>query len=141
MAETTVQPTEIATNVLGYAEATADQGTITTVVDVTSCSSAVTVPTGGRRVKITGYIPKVTGSEINGANWTLSIKEGATVLNKATNHISVGTGSQFETMIAMWVGTPTAGAHTYKLTIEVSSGTGSIDNDATFPSFILVEVI
>lgn len=121
---------------IGYAEAVADQTGITTEVDLTSLSVTVTVNTA-RRIRITAYLPNVT-TTVAADIARLSLKEGGTLLNLAQRTVTTTNGA---TVRAEWVGTPTAGAHTYKATIVRQSGTGTLVSSAgaTFPAFILVE--
>lgn len=130
--------TRVATRTLGYAEITSNfSSTATpTVTDITGLSVAVTVPVGGARVKITGYIPYIN-KDTNAGDVALYIMEGATVKNKTITTYST-TASIGQTAVASF--TATAGAHTYKLTFSQSTaGTYLAVCDATYPAYILVE--
>jgi hypothetical protein len=124
---------------LGYASVTANQGTFTTTTDLTSLTSTVTVPSGGRMVKITGVVNM--DSSVAGDVTALFIQEGATILNSSTQYTKGGANPLTVTCIAVL--TPSAAAHTYKLTATRSTGTGNITMyaSATSPAFILVELI
>lgn len=118
---------------LGYVEVTADQTGITTEVDLTSLTLAVTVGTS-RRIKITGSV--MAQSTIAGDAVVLQIKEGGTYLQAVQNNTPVaGQPMVFERSVVL---TPTAGAHTYKLALARASGTGTISMraSATFPAWI-----
>lgn len=128
----------ITASLLAYAEVTTNQGSITTEVDLTGLSVTVTVP-AGRKLKITGqgvFTDSVDQDEVR-----LNIKEGATVLNLAQLMISGNTKSG--TAFCEAVISPSAGTHTYKLSAQRLSGTGTVTSaaSATFPSFIKVEDI
>jgi hypothetical protein len=116
----------------GYAEVTANQGSITTVTDLTGLTVTVTVGTS-RRIRVTGQIR----SSNTGANSNLLlIKEGATTLQTSTYVASTATASS---PAATAILTPTAGAHTYKLAADVGGGTMTMVAAANQPAFILVE--
>jgi hypothetical protein len=124
---------------LGYVEATADQTTITSEVDLTGLAVTVTVP-AGRRIRVTGYTGSMSSTVASDVG-RISIKEGATLLELANQS---GLVTAFGHAVqAEWVGTPAAGTHTYKLTAQRLSGTGTltVGAGATFPAYILVEDI
>lgn len=139
MAQTVVTPDLIQTNVLGYAQITANVSTTSTsAVQVTGLSITVTVPTGGRRVKITVYSYAMFGN-VSGTFWA-GIWDG-----------TVGTGTQLQqlgftgtanpvTMIA--IHTPTVGTHTYNAGYwNAGATTLTWQGQSTAPSFIVAEVI
>lgn len=123
---------------LGYAQATSDQ-TISSSTDLTNLSVAVTVPAGGRRCRITGYIPYIdTASGANAVN--LDIKESTTVLSRCRTNLANNTAEG--PLMASYSAVLGAGAHTYKLTGAVDVATNvTFRMAATYPGFILVEVI
>lgn len=132
--------TGTASNRLGYAQVTAGQSGITTATDLTGLTITVTVPAGGRDVQIFAQLPLVysttTGDRVN-----LSIKEGSTTLALIYQSID-GTLGNFISMTAYLVA-PTAGSHTYKLTLTRDTGTGSetLYADATALAFISAVLI
>lgn len=123
---------------LGYAERTGNF-TTTTVgsnVDVTNLAVTVTVPAGGRRMKITGYCGLFNAGGGGQIDWI--IKEGSTQLTKA----SLPDGTKATNISAIYSAVPTAGSHTYKIAIQQGvSGTATVFAAATYPAFILVELI
>lgn len=124
---------------LGYAQVTANQTGISSTTDLTSLTATVTV-NSGERIKITAHIRAAGTNNDNIAE--LHIQEGGTVL--ALDRVYLGsTASGLKTLHAEVVLTPTAASHTYKLTLEMSTGAGSVSlaAGATFPAFILVEGI
>lgn len=122
---------------IGYAEVTANQGSVTAEVDLTSLTLSVTVNTN-RRIRITGKV-QIT-STVAGDGSKLRIKESTTTLNAADNATISGGGGVFIQAVA--VITPTAGAHTFKLSLTRSgTGTVTMNASATEPAFILVEDI
>lgn len=123
-------------NVLGYAQITADfsSSATPTVTDITGLSVSVTVPSGGRSVKITAYSRYITGN----GNHTLEIREGSTTLQSG---VAVGGAPVYFANVAS-VHTPTAGSHTYKVSFSQSSaGTYTFRAGPTYPAYILVELV
>lgn len=120
---------------LGYAQVTATQTNITTATDLTGLTVTVTV-VSGRRVRISAQVG--THQDTNAAIHTLTIQEGATVL--ATTMQTIGAGVT-DTSTALVILQPTAGVHTYKLTLASSAATGSVVASSTQPSWIQVEDI
>lgn len=124
---------------LGYAQVVANQGSITTTVDLTGLTVTTAVLAAGRRLRITGFVPDVQ-STVNTDSVTLFIFEGATQLNQMNVNIAVAQGSG---LIAMVVVQPSAAAHTYKLSMArlAASGTLTMVAGVTAPAWILVEDI
>jgi hypothetical protein len=122
---------------LGYAQVTASQTGISTVVDLTGLTITVTV-SSGRRIKVTGQCRMIQNTSTAFA--TFAIQEGATILNEA---IWVG-GPTIDSMITvpvMAILQPTAGVHTYKLTLATSAGTVDLTASTVQPAFIMAEDI
>lgn len=115
--------------------------TSATDVDVTGLSAPVIVP-DGRKVKITVFAGTFYTTAAAGQNLQLKIKESSTVLNfLSLNQPVVSYGM---TGFVEYIGTPTAGSHTYKATILQNSGAGTMNfgaGSATQPAFIKVELI
>lgn len=120
---------------IGYAEVTANQGGITTEIDLTSLSVAVTVGTS-RRIRIS-YIGSVATS-VSGDTAVAYIKEGAAYLQQSALTMPSGANEVVNSSVVL---TPTAGAHTYKITMARLAGTGTLQHtvSATSPGYILVE--
>lgn len=115
---------------LGYVEKTTSysNSTSTTDLDVTSMSVTVTVPTTTRRLRI---IASGTDYEQTGGIGThygvIKIKESTTVLN--TTNVTPGTANlAYGWTVIAYVASPSAGSHTYKL---------SVANNSTGPNFTL----
>lgn len=124
---------------IGYIETTTAVGSVTTVVDWTGLSVAVTVPAGGRDVKITanGNFTHSAG----GVACIINVKEGATLL-RAAQFVVANTTNAFHGQTTVRVSAPSAGSHTYKMQGGFSSGTGVLYSDASgFISSLLVELI
>lgn len=138
----TASTNQMPTGVLGYAEATASQGSITTITDLTNLSVTVTVPTlSGRKVRIRGWIPQISSS-VATDRADLTIRESTTVLSTAYGRAGVSSegwgGASVEAILE-----PSAGSHTYKLSLARGAGTGNVGifAHATSKAFILVELI
>lgn len=120
---------------IGYAETTSSQSGISAVTDLTSLSVTVTVGSN-RRIRITGQadVTRTVASDLIVGR----IKESTTNLGIWYAAATIGT---FNVGQAGCVITPTAGSHTYKLTLERSSGTGTcgVNGAAGEPNWILVE--
>lgn len=123
--------------VLGYAQAVANQATITAAVDLTSLTTTVTVPYAGHRVKITAEV--AFQSTVADDVASVTIMEGATQLQSGL--VLCRPISTAFKVVAHAIIVPTAASHTYKLQGARSAGTGTITMTAaaTSPAFILVE--
>ena len=124
--------------VLGYRRIMATQTiSVTAATDLTGLSAPFIVP-DGRKVNVTAYIPYTTTGAANNAV-SLRIQEGATLL--CANRNNVDLGKTIGPLEVDSVITPTAGLHTYKLTIaqDVAAGVDYL-MASTFPGFILVEL-
>jgi len=123
---------------LGSASAVADQGSITTIVDLTSLSVTVTVPTGATTVRITSFV-KAGNTTVDNINFVY-IFEGATQLSAdpLLSRSNASTGAV--THKPVYIGTATAGSHTYKLRADNGgAGTMTARASATAPNYIIVE--
>lgn len=129
---------------IGYAQTATTPFTTTTTsadVDVTGLSVTVTVPSGGRYVRIIAYCPTLekTGSAGDVLQW--KIKEGSTVLQNTITNIA---GSNFGfTGLAMYENASvTTGSHTYKVSVQqATAGTITVAASATAISSIKAEVL
>lgn len=121
--------------VLGYAQAVANQGSITAGVDLTSLSVGVAVLYAQHRIRITGST--YPSSTVATDRVTMTINEGGTQLQEASIVPSSSAISLERSVIIV----PSVASHTYKLTMSRSLGSGTVTNNAsgTFPSWILVE--
>lgn len=122
---------------LGYTEATAAHNGITTITDLNSMTVTVDVPSGAI-ILITGYIPQITSS-VTTDRADLSIREGSTTIS--TKYIGAHTQGGAGHVMARIA--PSAGTHTYKLSVARGVGTGTISNfaDATSKMFIKVDEV
>lgn len=124
---------------LGYAQATANQTGITTETSLTGLSVTVTVAAGSRRIRVS--FVGLFFDTVSGDQYQVNIKEGATVLQQA---IDQAPAANFQkTLTSAVVLVPAAGSHTYNLTLQRITGTGTsaLFANATAPAYILVEDI
>ena len=119
---------------LGSAQITSDVTSIGTGGSDIVTASAVTVASG-HWIKITGFVGALYGASTN-LQFTFAIKEGATQLTRAEVDL---TSSMNQPGLVVWVGQPSAGSHTYKLTGQTNTGTANAAAGATAPAFILIE--
>lgn len=122
---------------IGDVEVTANQGSITTEADLTGLSLTVTVNTS-RRIKISAAITMQNGTNSNGA--ILRIKESSTVLKECAKvNVSNAVGENMSTHVVI---TPSAGSHTYKVSLtNLIGGTVVMTASGTNPASLLVEDI
>lgn len=143
-ANSTFSQVNIQTSTLGYAQITSNftSTTVTTPIDVTSLTTTVTVPAGGRRIKVTAF------SQAFNANGTVPkgvrcyILEDGTVIN-ICNYDIYNTQAGYGIPMTVFASKiPSAGSHTYKVQMsQTTAGTMTTTAGATYPAFILVELI
>jgi len=143
IADNAVTASKLATNAitLGYSQITAAFSTSSTIaVQVTGLTVSVTIPSGGRRVKVTAFCRNVYNAAT--AYNLLSIWDGT--VGSGTQVSAAQTGSAannsgFITAIAIL--SPAAGSKTYNVGLNCTGGSSALDANATAPAFILVEAI
>lgn len=111
----------------------------TTITNLTGMSVTVTVPDGGRQIRITGKV-RFNNATTNDVG-TLFIRESTTVLD-GFEYNFVSNGRDMDILVSTIL-TPSAGSHTYVLSGQTSTGTGNITwkSSSTAPAYILVEMI
>jgi len=128
---------------LGYAQITSDfTTTSTTAVQVTGLSVTVTIPAGGRRVKITAYTTTVSSN--TSAVTIITLWDGAVVSGTQigqANRNTINTASNNDQLMCMAIVTPAAGSKTYNVGLHTTAGTATLGAAANGPAFILVEAI
>jgi len=139
-----IQASELATNAitLGYAQITSNFVTSsTTAVQIPGLSVSVTIPAGGRRIKITGYVGVSFNSNISTVTYSLwdgTVGSGTQIQLSQNLHAIAGNRLAIN-MVA--VVSPSAGSKTYNLALTPDTGTETVTVNTTFPAFILVEAI
>lgn len=125
-------PKNVAGGTLGYAQVVADQtGIGTSVTDLTGLSVPVTVG-AGRRLRIWGQALWSSSNEVNAR-----VQEGGTSLGRIIQN-TPGAAGHLKGFVIV---TPSAGAHTYKLTANSNVGTVDMLAGADYPASVLVEDI
>lgn len=127
---------------LGYVEVTTAQTGMTGTNDLTGLTLTVSL-NASRRIRVTAFGSSfVTSVGGTAERAELQIKEGGTVLNFSRLY-QPATLDNTGAVVVSWVGTPSAGSHTYKLTHNRSAGAGGTTWDlnvsATQPAWLLVE--
>ncbi len=124
--------------ILGYRQTVANQGSITTEVDITGLSVSFIAP-GNRKVKVSLIVDG--GSSVADDVVTFKLKEGATQLNRFD--VMYRPASSGNTVCGFHFVTPSSGLHTYKATVVRAAGTGTIAlaSGATYPNIIVVELV
>lgn len=123
---------------LSFRKVNTSQGTFTGETDLTGVSITF-ISDGLRKVKIS-Y--RSNGqSSIAGDVIQTNLKESTTVLDFIYSVISQA--SLQENPNAQFIVTPTAGTHTYKLTMQRALGTGNITNasSTSIPTYIMAELV
>lgn len=131
------------TNKLGYAQITSMFSTSSTsFVQVTGLTATVTVPSGGRSVKITAFSKSMyntsSGAYSEMSIWDGTVGSGTQISDTA---ILTATANQEIPNNCIAVVTPAAGSKTYNVGLKASAGTAAITAASTNPAFILVELI
>lgn len=126
------------TPVLAFSSSTTTQSSVGSETDVTGCTVTVTVP-GGRRIKVIGRIE--VGSPSTNLNAFLLIRETTAGNAEVGRSSAVVNTSTESTLTADTILTPSAGVHTYKLTLQTNTGTINTTNISSSPNFILIEDI
>jgi hypothetical protein len=140
----TLDQSQVAGSTLGYTAITTTFTTAsTTSVQITGLTSTITVPAGGRKVKITIYDGIVYNSTTAVNTW-LELWQGTvgsgTLLNSSSINSSFS-ASLTGPIVVMAIVTLAAGSYTFNAGAKVSVGTGNYNATSTQPAFILVELI
>lgn len=147
LATNAVQASQLATNAitLGFTTyTTADFSTASsTAVQITGLTATVTIPAGGRKVKITAFIYEMynitTGDSAILSIWDGTVGSGTQL---AASGLTSATGNAVSSTTCIAIVTPAAGSKTYNVGLnQVTGGTAHVAAGATTPGFILVETI
>lgn len=144
LVQNAVQGNQLATNAItiGYAQITSTQSITSSFSTITGLSVTVTVPAGGRRIKITVF-GKFSSNSISQGQ--LSIIEGSTQMGYGQTFVGNTTSDFINNTVTSFI--PSAGSHTYFVECACSAGTalfGGANNvsiGTLSPAFILVEMI
>jgi hypothetical protein len=123
---------------LGDAETSTDQGTFTALTDITALAVTVTVGTN-RKIRVSAFV--AASSSVANDSVGVQIREGGTSLQEAQFLVGLNTTVEVGQSISVPL-TPTAGSHTYKVSMRRVVGTGNITFRAvSFVCYLLVEDI
>jgi hypothetical protein len=126
---------------LGYAQLTSNSAALANNV-TTGLTVTVTIPAGGRRIRVTAFCQSITGSA-NLAQYGLCIWDGpvgsgtAIASGYSTAHASNAQVLGYASAVVQ----PSAGSKTYNVGMFTNSGTGTVQASSTAPTYILVEAI
>jgi len=121
---------------IGYSKVTANQGSITTAVDLTSLTVTVTV-NASRLILISAYGLFTNGTNGDGA--AMTILEGATQLASSSG-IGPSNAVGFALTPSALLVAPSTGSHTYKCQgVQQIGGTVTLNASSTAPAYILVQ--
>jgi hypothetical protein len=112
-------------NLASVASSTSQTGVTSSDVIVTGLTSTVTIPAGGRRVRVEVLIPDMGSTAI--AQWGLSIYNSATVTGSAVQKqlfLQAAAGTRISGY-TFFEHTPSAGSQSYCAAISVDTGTGT----------------
>lgn len=146
LATNAVQASQIATNAITLASisSSSSQGSISTSdVIVTGLTTTVTIPSGGRKVRVEGFVPSVANTSVN-AGFFLSIYNSATVTGspiQVATSAFVPVANTGNTAWVFWEGTPSAGSTSYCISLRTNTGTGSTTLSANTLAYLTVKVI
>lgn len=124
---------------LGSAQITSNfTTTSTSQVQVTGLTATVTIPSGGRKTKIT--VKANIGQSTTGQS-ALTLWDGPVGSGTQLDISYNGAGASTEPAIIIAVVSPSAGSKTYNVGFAASAGTGTVYAAATGPATLLVEAV
>lgn len=134
-----IKGASIATSAIKLASGTAittSQTGISSETDITNGTVTVTVPSGGRNVLLHLHATDLQTSA-NGQRAHLRFKEGGTTVGGVYKYLASTVGGSGSDIFCR-VLAPSAGSHTYKVTLERDSGAGTVGiyGDATEPAYL-----
>lgn len=127
----------------GYARKTANQSSVAGApTDITGLSVTVSVPAANRLIEVVGS-HDLNFSAASGAQWYGLVREGSTELGRYGRARSYNAGDATHFHGSVLVVAPSAGSHTYKLSLRLASGSGTADVlcGSTNPGQIIVRDI
>ena len=128
---------------LGYAQITSNTTVASnTPTQIAGLTSAVIIPAGSRKIRITAYIPNTSNVVVCTAAysiWDGAVNSGTQLAaSKYTHPLASGTNTS---LVVMAVVSPAPGSKTYNVGAQVDTGTETNIATSTAPPFILVEAI
>lgn len=142
MAKTKVSPQQ-QTSEIAYAQVLTGNASFvgnSTANDITALTITINV-VAGQTIFIEGYLPQIY-SNVAGDRADFMIREGSTAISIAYGRVDTGANGWGGANVKLRI-QPTAGSHTYKLSIARGSGTGTLAyycaGDA--PGFIQARIV
>lgn len=128
---------------LGHATKTSNQTNNTgAAVQATGLSATINVPTGGRRVKITAFASALQNSsspfDVHLSIWQGTVGSGTILAETAT---TIPSNNYLASQYAVAIHQPSAGSVTYNVGFHSGSGTCTLAAAATYPAYLIVELI
>ena len=145
IADNTITANSLATGVitLGYTPITSTVTTSSSIpVQLTGLTQAVTIPSGGRKVKITAFINNIKADATTSMIVDLwdGVVSSGTLINRG--QVAERNSGDAWSLTVMGIVSPSAGSKTYNVGFSSSASTVlSVVPTSTTPSFILVELI
>jgi hypothetical protein len=142
---TNVPASALATSaiMLGYTPKTSNFTTTSgSAVQVTGLTVTVTIPAGGRSIKITAFAESLYGNAtayIIMSIWDGTVGSGTQLARGQIYNPS--TTNAATTVMVQAIVTPSAGSKTYNVGLLTGAGTATLESVSGGPSFILVEAI
>jgi hypothetical protein len=112
---------------------------IDTVTDVPNLAITVTVPTGAR-IKLSAFTSQFYSDNAAGVLHQFMIREGSSAI---TNSLKHNTGANYSLpMYCSIVISPTAGSHTYKVSVyQGSAGNMYVGAETDRPAYLMAEIV
>lgn len=145
LAPNAVQANQLSTSTIfiAYSQITANVTGLSSSspAQIAGMTVTATIPSGGRKVKVSAYIPYLNPSVALTGDITLW--DGAVGSGTKIGQYTFGlaTTSSFAAPWIVAVVTPAAGSKTYNLAYDVNTGNITVNANTTFPAFMLVEAI
>jgi len=128
---------------LGYAQITSDFGTTSGTAVSAGLGVTVTIPSGGRKVRITAFSSYLSSSSaVTITDMTLWDGTVASGTQLALCRTTSGGSNYAIPGIVSAIVTPSAGSKTYNVGVSnIGGGTSTLHASSTSPAYILVEAI
>jgi hypothetical protein len=145
IADNNITAAKLATDAITLASinsSTSQSGISSSFVILTGLSTTVTIPSGGRAVRIEGFVPLISSSAI--CTISLGIYESATVTGspiQTSTLLFAVAGATGTTCHIIHEYTPAAGSKSYCLAVKVDTGSGSTSLSSTQLASLTVKVI
>lgn len=139
-----VTAVEVATNAITLASisSSTSQGSITSAVLLTGLTTTVTIPAGGRTVRVEVFVPSFACTQI--ATATLYLYNSTTVTGsaiQAANYLVAVGGATGTAGTLIYEYMPAAGSQSYCAALKFDTGTGSTGLSSAQLAYLTVKVV